>query len=87
MKRFTHLRIIAVLSVLIISFGCAKAQSINQNQDKQQPVKSEDLSRFFENIKGTIVLYDSKTTAISDIMKNAPRLVTRLLRPLKFRIR
>ena len=59
MKRFTHLRIIAVLSVLIITFGCANAQTTNQNQDKQ-PVKSVDISLFFKDIEGTIVLYDSK---------------------------
>lgn len=84
MKRFTHLRIIAVLSVLIISFGCAKAQSTNQNQDKQQPVKSEDLSRFFENIKGTIVLYDSKNNRY--FRHNEKRAATRYTPASTFKI-
>jgi len=54
---------IAVL-LIAFSFGCAEAQTVNQskaNEDKNKTVeKPPDLSRFFEKIEGTIVLYDVK---------------------------
>lgn len=55
-----NFRLIVVFLMLIISYGCADAQVANQKTENKQPEKSPDLSRFFENIEGTIVLYDVK---------------------------
>jgi len=50
--------------LLIISSGCAEAQVTKQRKTDElkttQGEKKTDLSRFFENIEGTIVLYDVK---------------------------
>ena len=53
-------RFIAIFLTLIISYGCAGAQVANQKNETKQSEKSPDLSRFFENIEGAIVLYDVK---------------------------
>ncbi len=55
-----NFRFVAVFLTLIISYGCADAQVVNQKTENKSPEKSPDLSRFFENIEGTIVLYDVK---------------------------
>jgi beta-lactamase class D len=55
-----NFRFVAVFLTLIISYGCADAQVANQKTENKQPEKSPDLSRFFENIEGTVVLYDVK---------------------------
>jgi len=55
-----NFRFIAVFLMLIISCGCADAQVANQKAENKPPEKSPDLSRFFENIEGTVVLYDLK---------------------------
>jgi len=57
LKKFTF---IAVVFALLISFGCADAQVVNQKAENKPTEKSSDLSRFFENTIGTIVLYDVK---------------------------
>ena len=54
------LRFIAIFLAMSISYGCADAQTTNHTIEKKSPEKSPDLSRFFENTTGTIVLYDVK---------------------------
>lgn len=53
-----------VFLLIVISFGCAKAQVVNQQKPSETKnagdEKSIDLSRFFENTTGAIVLYDVK---------------------------
>jgi len=53
-------RFIAIFLTLIISYGCVDAQVANQKTENKPSEKSTDLRQFFENIEGTIVLYDVK---------------------------
>ncbi len=54
-----NLRFLASFLLIIVSFSCAEAQVTKQPKNTQSE-KTIDLSRFFENIKGSIVLYDLK---------------------------
>jgi beta-lactamase class D len=57
-------KIFVVFLLIAISFGCAKAQVVKQpkpDETKNAPgEKAIDLSRFFENTTGAIVIYDQK---------------------------
>ncbi len=56
-------KIFAAVLLVALSFGCAEAQtnkSSNQNKDNKSVEKTADLSRFFKNTEGTIVIYDVK---------------------------
>lgn len=63
MRNYSYIyRFFIGLIVLVSSAACAQAQkTVNQSINKEnQAVKSQDLSRFFGNVEGAIVLYDSK---------------------------
>ena len=59
-----NLRFLVSVLLMTISFGCAEAQVTKQPKTDEpkntQSEKTIDLSRFFENIEGAIVLYDVK---------------------------
>ncbi len=79
-----NLRFIAVLLMLLISYGCADAQVTKQKTENKQPEKLPDLSRFFENIEGTIVLYDVKNNRY--LRHNEKRATTRYTPASTFKI-
>lgn len=60
-----NLRFTTILLTMLISIGCANAQVANQKTDNKLPENSPDLKRFFQNIEGTIVLYDVKNKRYS----------------------
>ena len=57
-------KLFVVFLLIIISFGCAKAQVVNQSKSVEKKnisvEKIIDLSRFFKNTTGAIVIYDAK---------------------------
>ncbi len=59
-----NLRFLISFLLIIISFGCAEAQVKKQPKTdapkNTQSEKTFDLSRFFENVEGAILLYDLK---------------------------
>jgi len=59
-----NLRFLVSFLSIIISFGCAEAQVTKQPKTDEpkntQSEKTINLSRFFENVEGAIVLYDLK---------------------------
>ncbi len=60
---------------MTLSFGCIKAQVVNQPKPNEirnaSSEKAVDLSRFFENTIGAIVIYDAKNNRARRIFKKA----------------
>jgi len=83
-----NLRFLVIFLLIIISFGCAEAQVIRQlKTEKPKNTQSEetiDFSRFFENIEGTIVLYDVKNNRY--LRHNEKRSATRYTPASTFKI-
>ncbi len=74
--------------LIVISFGCAKAQVVKQskpgatkNATGEKPI---DLSRYFENTTGAIVIYDAKNNRY--IRYNEKRCATRFTPASTFKI-
>lgn len=83
-----RLKLFTGILLFACSFGCAKAQIVKQTNapERNNPPteKTEDLSRFFKNIEGTIVLYDAKNKRY--LRHNEKRAATRFTPASTFKI-
>lgn len=77
-----------VFLLIVSSFGCAKAQVVNQRKPSETKSaigeKPIDLSRFFEDTTGAIVIYDQKNNRY--IRYNEKRCATRFTPASTFKI-